>query len=632
MQADGAVSFNDFSGGLNLYSDKFSLETNQYLDGDNLYMDKIRRVVKRKGRVLYNATPLGAAITSLHRISASTGGFLAKCGTTLYQSNSLNGTWTSLVGSLTTYPTHGFEETGWFYYADGTNMYKYNLTNNYAWGVPTPTTAITATPSGTGSAFPIVTGYSYAYSYYNSTTLQASEYKTGTTTGADLTADKVVVGVTASTDPQVDKIKLWRTTDGGSIFYLHSTIANTTASINDTTADGALGSVYADSGNAVPPASRFAVKIHNRAVVMNASHYLSASQVGEYESFPLTGGYRFYVRHGSGVETRGIAAFGDATQNVLLVFKSTSIVAIYGLQNESPALWEFLVLDERKGLHAENSLAGDGGVLYWMSLHEGTIKVFEISMDSGIMDVSILVKPLFQLASKTIMKNACGWYYDGKYFISFPGKASSTVNDATYFYDSATKSWHPYSKTVGIRSAVVFPDTGAMYAGDVASGYVDQLETSIWTDRGADFGSTIKTRYDNCGAAGRIKKFWNVYGEYYGSYMTMWLRSELGAESMHTTDTDMMPDEVLTSPWVGGWVGGWYYAGNLYEMWVGGWLGGWNGEGSIGYSRDIPVIIDEKAAQGTKGRYAYFDISSKADDNEFYFCGAQTDFEVEAKT
>ena len=607
MRIDGTSIFNDFRGGINVAVSPYHLPQNQYRDGNNIYLTKRGELRKRRGRTLFNITALGSAVHSLHRlyIGGSTG-FLAAASTVLYNDNALTGTFTSTQAGLTGNSIRGmvFPGDDWFYFCDGINMFKYNLTVVRIWGIVAPTTAITATPVGAGSAFPITSGYTYGYTFYNSVTGHESEYLTSTGTGPDPTADRVDVVITASADAQVTNIKLYRTFDGGNTFYLHSTNANTTDTIADTTADGALGASYGADGNDPPAAAKDCCVMHKRMILAGANMTIQVSQLAEPESYPNTTGYRFTLKHGMGVDVVRIWPYEKGTQNALLAFKDRSIVAIYGLQDESPSNWEFRVVDPENGLHAANSIAEGFNRIYWMSVSDGgDYKIFEFGPE-GIRSISMDIEPLFRETTATLLAASVGWFYDGKYFISFPQSSDSTANDCIYFYDLRTQGWHPYTKAFGVSSVAVFRgsgDSGQLYVGDTSDGYVDLADVAdTFGDRSIGYKINLKTRFDDGGAAARKKKYWLVTAEMESSIFDVVVRTDRGFSSPHTS----------SGIDGGGWLGGW----------IGGWLGR-NGK-----------ILEQKIRQGIKGRYTALDFASKNNIDDAAIIMGAVDFEVEADT
>ncbi len=120
--------------------------------------------------------------------------------------------------------------------------------------------SISATPTGSGT-FSAVNGYSYVYAYGNSSSGEISNAtQVSTNTGPFTNVAYVGVGVTASTDPQVNQIRVYRTTDsgGGNQFFeiSNSPFPNTTTTIQDTTPDTSLqvtSQAEINLGNTPPP-------------------------------------------------------------------------------------------------------------------------------------------------------------------------------------------------------------------------------------------------------------------------------------------------------------------------------------------------------------------------------------------
>ena len=122
------------------------------------------------------------------------------------------------------------------------------------------TVTSSATPTGSGT-FTAVNGYSYCYAYGNSVSDEISNASPITVnTGPFTNKAYVGVAVVASPDPQVDQIRVYRTTDsgGGNIFFeiANSPFANASATIQDTTPDTSLqvaSQAEVNLGNTQPP-------------------------------------------------------------------------------------------------------------------------------------------------------------------------------------------------------------------------------------------------------------------------------------------------------------------------------------------------------------------------------------------
>ena len=120
---------------------------------------------------------------------------------------------------------------------------------------------ITVTPTGSGS-FSAVNGYIYVTAYGNSVSGEISNASPpSNNTGPFTNKAYVAVPVVASTDPQVNQIRVYRTTDsgGGNQFFeiQNSPFPNTTATIQDSTPDTSLqvtSQAEINLGNTPPPA------------------------------------------------------------------------------------------------------------------------------------------------------------------------------------------------------------------------------------------------------------------------------------------------------------------------------------------------------------------------------------------
>jgi hypothetical protein len=92
---------------------------------------------------------------------------------------------------------------------------------------------------GAGSLSP-TSGYTYVYCYVNSTTGHVSQASPLSASTGVLTNQNITVNYAASSDAQVDKIWIFRTDDGGSLYYFLAEVNNATSSYTDSTVDSGL--------------------------------------------------------------------------------------------------------------------------------------------------------------------------------------------------------------------------------------------------------------------------------------------------------------------------------------------------------------------------------------------------------
>jgi len=98
---------------------------------------------------------------------------------------------------------------------NGTDMRKYiSGASTTKWGITAPSAAVTVASSGTGiSAF---SGWFWFYTYASSVTGHESSVSPISVCSQIITNKTMQIGVAASADGQVDQIRAYRTTDGGS--------------------------------------------------------------------------------------------------------------------------------------------------------------------------------------------------------------------------------------------------------------------------------------------------------------------------------------------------------------------------------------------------------------------------------
>lgn len=169
------------------------------------------------------------------------------------------------------------------------------------------------TVSGAAGTFSAVTGYEYIFTWGNSSSSHVGNpTPPSSSTGAFTNKASVGVGLVASTDPQVNQIRVFRTKDGGSTFFElpSSPYPNTTQTIQDSATDASLqvlsffsasqASAGALGNNAPPPAGLIKMTFHLQRIwgAVNNIVYYSAitgdiTLGSPYESFPGANTFTF---------------------------------------------------------------------------------------------------------------------------------------------------------------------------------------------------------------------------------------------------------------------------------------------------------------------------------------------------
>ncbi len=149
----------------------------------------------------------------------------------------------STLGSTTVHPDF-VEANNAVYFGNGSTMQKYDGTTLYGWGADGPGTSVpTATNASSGNV-PATIGHRYIYAYGNSTTGYVSDVSNPSLEITVPSRAWTIEGA-RSTDSYIDKVHIYRTEDGGSVYLElpNSPIANPvsgTWSISDNYTDEEL--------------------------------------------------------------------------------------------------------------------------------------------------------------------------------------------------------------------------------------------------------------------------------------------------------------------------------------------------------------------------------------------------------
>lgn len=249
------------------------------------------------------------------------------------------------------------------FFGNGVDMKKYDGSNVWNWGITAPASAVTVTTT-TGSLSPVI-GYKYVICWDNSSTTHVSSPSpVSTDTGAQTNQNFILTGNT-TTDGQVDRVRVFRTIDGGSIYFEHPsspvTYATWTASgLTDSSADSALSSNVAPlpNQNNRPTASLDPVWFANRiwTHIDDTLYYSDFEELVrgvEEESFASTN-FRFF---GEEIVAKRVAG------QYLLIFTANNIYRIYG---DSLATFRMDTLASGKGALNRACVISMRGLVAWL--------------------------------------------------------------------------------------------------------------------------------------------------------------------------------------------------------------------------------------------------------------------------
>ena len=178
--------------------------------------------------------------------------------------------------------------------------------------------------------------YYYRYTYKRTGWLEIEGNPSDASDSVTPSSQDVDVGVVASTDPQVDKIFLYRTLENETTpFYKQGEYANTTATITDSVSDNGLSTLWKENNN-VPPKATF-IKLHKDRIFYancpdedEGKSLVMWSKSGNGEAVP-SANFQYFDRN-DGEEITGTASLGT----FFFVFKPNKIGV---LDTEVPEIW-----------------------------------------------------------------------------------------------------------------------------------------------------------------------------------------------------------------------------------------------------------------------------------------------------
>ena len=326
----------DFSFGWDISQSPLDLDAKALADCKNFNLTMKRGLEKRKGITKLYATAAGGgtdAVKELFEYKAPNGTVyvLVVVGTKVQAYYSA--AWHDLK-AVTTGLRHSFTvHQGFCYGVNGTDAnFKFYNTTPYGVGIAPPAAAPTVTDGGAGA---LSGKYQYVYCYKRSTPNSFIGNPSVANTALDLTSKKFHVTYSASTDPQVDTIVIYRTlnlnTSGTDplAFFKVVEVANGNSAYDDEAADSALGTSLAID-NTVPPKAKFVVLHKDRIFYVNCPDETDGgslvrwSKAGIGDAAPSVN-YQYFDRK-DGEDITGAATVGD----YFIVFKRNKIFVLEG--------------------------------------------------------------------------------------------------------------------------------------------------------------------------------------------------------------------------------------------------------------------------------------------------------------
>jgi len=255
----------------------------------------------------------------------------------------------------------------------GTTNFQVYYVQVTVYGVGGPSIAV----SGSAGTMTATVGYEYVFTYGNSVTGHiSSPTPASASTGTFANKLNVQVSLTASTDPQVNQIHVYRTTDsagpgviGGTFFELPtSPYANSTTNITDNAADTALNvaSIAPSPGFNDPPPASFGFVYFSGRIYMIAGNKVWFTGLEEItvgvpeESVPSGVAGNFWSFDQS---PNGLGVAGTGTNQTAIVFCGGRL---YGISGNTLDTFQRFLISNRRGCRNRSAITMLGGMVAWL--------------------------------------------------------------------------------------------------------------------------------------------------------------------------------------------------------------------------------------------------------------------------
>lgn len=364
------------------------------------------------------------------------------------------------------------------YWCDGTSTpQKWDGTHLWQWGIVAP--SVTPGLSYSSGSLSPTSGYQYVYCYYNSTTGHLSSASSASANTGPLTNKNITVSYTASSDSQVSNIWIFRTADGGSLFYFLVSVSNATSSYTDSTADSGLNTdlIAPVAGVNAPPLAAIAHTAFYAsrpwAAVGNVLYYGAGPDatigVGT-ECWPAANNFTL----------PGQITCLRPTSVGLAIFTQDDLYILVGSDISSFTLLPWQV---NFGVMTENAVAQDGDVLYVFT-SRGLL--YSIQYGAGLAEIGFNIR------------GSLGAMNSSSVYVTLHRNGG---DEGLFVSDGSTNMWR-YGLDFGAWSPVAQPTMGCSAIGSIetsigtwsllmgvgaGSGYIYYRNSASFTDDGTAF-------------------------------------------------------------------------------------------------------------------------------------------------
>ena len=364
-------------------------------------------------------------------------------------------------------------------------------TTTRLWGIVAPATAATVATAASATNIDAYVGYKYYYTYCNSSNAHESSPSPVSSCTGLFTDLKVQIGVTASSDTQVDQIRVYRSTDGGSdapqdcAEITGSPFTNTTQTVDDSTLDEDLGTRFAPAelrNDPPPPASKFGTFANRiwmvHGVNKNQLWYTAFEEMvnGVPEECVPSGADGNYYPYPDQIN-------GLAGLDTLITIATTS--TLYGIDGDSLDTFRRYTVSERNGIKSPRNIAT-------LSLEPGTILAAWLDSANtvwmlGLGEIGLPIRPDIENIDHS--QSALTIHITGprRWLLLLDG-----AGGRLYTYDLDTRLWMPPRIISGysLHSGETAAGAWALGIGH-SSGKVLKLTEGVYNDNGIPYTAHV---------------------------------------------------------------------------------------------------------------------------------------------
>ena len=380
------------------------------------------------------------------------------------------------------------DTTTWAWIADPGGMFKDNgfAADAYNWGIEAPTVTPSVGVTGTGLTGTFKVKFTYAR-VVGSAVVHESNPSPASAAQALANQNLAISGLTASTDPQVTHIRIYRTLNSGTRYLFDQQIANGTTTATSSSADSALGNEV-EEDNDPPEACSWVAFFNETAFLLgdpDNPNYLYISKRFRPEAVPD------FIEVG---EANRPLQCAMSIAGVLGVFNNHTKYRVTGNATSGYVATEHI---GHRGTRSPRATAvSEYGIVF--PAKDGVFLTNFLGPDQQLADD---ILPLFygetvndlSPINWTVADKFCGLAYKDRYYFAY-ASGSNTNPDTVAVFSQYTKKWYFYQYSNPVTALFYEEDEEQIVSGST-DGFVYVLDDlSATGDSGSNISASVETK------------------------------------------------------------------------------------------------------------------------------------------